>query len=96
MPDLTIEIVPACASFDYPIEFKIGDYTQMLYHGQGPDTCTCKAYKFSKGPTKSCKHLEEAYTKECGWHSVYSSEIQMKEGICPRCGGPTISVRVAV
>jgi len=39
--------------------------------------------------THSCKHV-------CGWHEQYSDERQTSEGVCPRCGGKTETVRVGV
>jgi hypothetical protein len=43
-----------------------------------------------------CKHIKEAEKKICGWHEMWSDEKQTIKGICPRCGGETEYVRVAV
>ena len=97
MPDLTIEIMAMCSSLERQTIYHIGEYTQTLYHGtQMDDECTCPAYKFAKKDNKTCKHLKQAYEQECGWHQQYSEETQTEEGKCPRCGGSTVYVRVAV
>ena len=94
MPDLTIELHEMCESLSRVKTYHISKYEQTLYHGaQMDDTCTCPAYTYSK--SKTCKHLKQAYEQECGWHGAYD-EPQETPGICPRCGGPTIVVRVAV
>lgn len=94
MPDLTIELFEMCTSLDREVEYNVGGYKQILYHGsRAHDHCSCPAYKFSK--TRSCKHLKSAYAEECGWHGAYD-ESQEKSGVCPRCGGPTVTVRVGV
>jgi len=36
-----------------------------------------------------CKHV-------CAWHEQYSDERQREEGVCPRCGDKTETVRVGV
>jgi hypothetical protein len=38
--------------------------------------------------SRNCKHV-------CGWHEQ-SGERQTKEGVCPRCGDKTETVRVGV
>ena len=94
MPDLTIEIFEMCASLDRVVEYNINGYTQTIYHGQMMyDHCTCPAYKFSK--SRNCKHLKAAHEQECGWHGAYDEE-QNEKGVCPRCGSPTVMVRVGV
>jgi len=94
MPDLTIEYHEMCSSIDREVRYNINGYEQTLYHGQREhDHCTCPAYKFSKKHT--CKHLKEAYEQECGWHGAYDEE-QTEKGVCPRCGGSTITVAVGV
>jgi len=95
MPDLTIEVYPMCASLSREVQYQIGGYVQTLYHGvyQMNDHCTCPAHKYHRN--KVCKHLQEAYNQECGWHGAYD-EPQIEDGVCPRCGGPTEYVRVGV
>ena len=94
MPDLTVENHWMCASLDRVVHTDIGGYRQTLYHGlEMDDECTCLGYKYSK--TNICKHLKQAYLEECGWHGAYDEPIK-KEGVCPRCGGEAIVVRVAV
>ena len=72
-------------------------------------TCSCPAYQYSK-PTVQfgafmvrplCKHIKQAQDSACSWHAqwaidVKQSDEQMAKMICPRCGGPTVYVRVKV
>ena len=94
MPDLTIETQWMCASLEREVHLNIGDYHQVLYHGiNADDECTCLGYKYSK--TRICKHLKQAYEEECSWHGAYD-EPAKEDGVCPRCGGEAVAVRVAV
>lgn len=100
MPDLTIEIMQQCESLSCR-QYDVGDYIQN-WQGRGWE-CTCKAYKFSKANKygeKTCKHITQALHDRCGWHEQWSDERQTDEQaekcVCPRCGGPTKYVRVAV
>jgi hypothetical protein len=68
--------------------------------------CDCPAYKFAKrtvpfGPLmfpRPCRHILQAERSVCSWHQLYGerqSDEQQRARICPRCGGPTVFVRVA-
>jgi hypothetical protein len=95
MPDLTIETHYMCASLDRTAQAHIGKYTQTLYGGalQVHDECTCPAFKYSKD--RDCKHLRQARAEQCSWHGAYDESAE-QDGVCPRCGGEAIPVRVAV
>jgi len=88
MPDFTIEIFQQCV----PKSYDIGGYRQQFDPEYGY-TCSCKGYQFHH----HCKHV--AQIEHCGWHGAYDEpqtpeqEANMK---CPRCGGETEYVRVAV
>jgi hypothetical protein len=104
MPDFTIETRSQCRSLSVH-HANVGGYEQSGLHDERCwPTCTCPAYKFSKrtinfgGQTvpPHCKHIREAEEKACGWHEMFSPERQAQKGVCPRCGGETEYVRVAV
>jgi hypothetical protein len=58
-------------------------------------SCDCPSYKFGKAPY--CKHILAVQKEFCGWHQQYSDEA-LKPGStkCPKCGGPTVVIRVGV
>ena len=70
--------------------------------------CTCPAYKYGKRNIKfdnryypkTCKHIDEAQEQLVCWHEQWGEEVQTDEQrvsmICPKCGGPTELVNVAV
>lgn len=95
MPDLTIEIMSMCSDLDTTHVFHINGYTQEFVPGRIDPTCTCPAYVFSKNWNKWCKHLEEAEKLICTYHQQFDGPPE-QEGVCPKCGKPTIYVRVAV
>ncbi len=98
MPDLTYEIHQQCKP-PMVMTSRNGKYTitGIGRERQFPH-CTCPAYKFGKG--KECKHIREAEEDMCGWHSMFSDEVQTdyqrENQICPRCGGDTELVYVGV
>lgn len=98
-------IYECCASINGPLAASVGKYQQTgLFSERNYPRCTCPAYKFAKRTINfggmmvppECKHILQAQKEACGWHEAYSDESQEKEGICPRCGGVTVSVRWAV
>ena len=70
--------------------------------------CTCPAFKFSKRTEifggrmmpKFCKHIDKALEELVCWHEQWGEEVQTDEQeklmICPKCGGETELVNVAV
>jgi hypothetical protein len=105
MPDFSIITREMCASINGPMDTHVGGYRQEnMFSERHWPTCTCPAYKFSKASINfggrwvrpECKHIEQAQREACGWHQLYSEERLEEPGVCPRCGGPTVVVRVAV
>ena len=99
MPDLTIEYMQQCGAMDQHT-FEVNGYTVSgMFSEFDQPHCTCPAYKYAKGD-KTCKHIRAVYDQTCNWHQNYSDEVQTDEQnekrICPRCGGSTVIVRVAV
>jgi hypothetical protein len=71
-------------------------------------SCTCMAYRFAKGPDKTCKHIDKVFKQGCFWNPQwyeggtrelrpveYHGDI-IEDEHCPACGGPVIAVRIAV
>lgn len=100
MGDMTIEYMQMCGSIDGPKSFNIRGYEQHgLFSERSTPACSCPAYKFCKvadGQARVCKHLRQIESEACHWHQQYSMELQEEPGRCPRCGGETVTVRVAV
>ena len=92
MPDLTIEFYEMCSQLDWHnAQWNVGGYQQSIDPRTGELECTCKGYRFHH----KCKHIREVELIRCSWHGAYD-EAQKEKGICPRCGGPTIVVKVGV
>lgn len=106
MPDLTLEPMAACASFETfkrDVQGKTGRYTvlhcrldpveadrQMCETGF---TCTCKAFSFSK--SRTCKHIDSVREQFCGWDELVDGGY-LGNDKCPRCGGPVIHYMAGV
>lgn len=104
MPDFTLETYAQCKSASFFMA-EVGGYEQTLGGERHWPYCTCPAFKFRKtGSTrfggrqvpKPCKHIVEAEKLRCGWHEAHSDEVQTEKGVCPRCGGPTEYIQMAV
>jgi len=92
MPDLTIEIMQICAARSRTVRGNIRGYEQAL-HPDGYQSCTCPAWKYSKGET--CKHVRQLDAETCSYFEQIDGPPKT-DGVCPHCGGPTEYVRVAV
>lgn len=91
-----IQVCPSVrrkAQFRVPSASSPGvDYTVEVTIAHGQVSCTCPGFRF-RG---TCNHtmLQE---EKCAWSEAdQNAEKQTKEqahnGVCPRCGGPTIMV----
>ena len=103
MPDLTIEYFYHCESaesFSTQVEGSNGKKYTVSYGfaARGPYqydyTCTCAAFKFSKG--QPCKHIEQvkASGKHCNWQQFDEGGELSEQGgekCCPKCGSPVRS-----
>jgi len=94
-----------CQSIDGPSIAHVGGYEQTgLFSERHYPRCSCPAYKYAKRTINFggrmvppvCKHILQAQDEVCGWHQQYSPEVQIEKGVCPKCGGPTVVVRVGV
>ena len=86
-----------CKSLSGPGLDNIDGYDQYGINTSDPD-CTCKAWKFAKKNiygSRNCKHIGQARKERCEWHQQFG-EPQEKPDVCPRCGGPTQTVKVGV
>jgi hypothetical protein len=105
------EIVNAefCADYWATYEVLSSDgktkYTVTFAGGEGGAHCTCKGFAYRK----DCRHISEVFKKGCFWNPQWydggSREIKPTNYIdedhhistrCPKCGGPTVPVRIAV
>lgn len=89
MTDFTIEIHPVCVQGQHKMD-SIRGYSQSYHFPEGW-TCTCKGFEYYG----KCKHIREAEENRCTWNDMFDIK-QEQNGICPRCGGKTISVKFAV
>jgi len=100
MPDFTIEVMQQCAKLEHEviaIQGSHGDWYHVTFEANERTgelvSCTCPGFRFRPG--RECKHMTQAAKQHCSWHELYG-EPQEQDGVCPSCGGPTRSVRVAV
>lgn len=95
MPDLTIEYMQMCSDLNSIHVGEIGGYEQTIDRGFGIVHCTCPAFKFRKNRDSVCKHLKELDSTICNYHELTDGPPEV-DGVCPKCGKPTIYVRVGV
>lgn len=99
MPDLTRHATQTCATntnWVAEVEGSKGD-TYTVSYGfceRGPYqfdyTCTCPGFKYRK----ACKHIESVREDRCAWNGTLEVVEHVDE--CPDCGGPVMSLEVAV
>jgi len=94
-PDLDIVTMQQCAQLGVQNHVVNGHHVTLL-GPQGEPYCDCTGFKFSRRPVKTCVHVQTVRSTQCTWHQQHSDEPIVTEGVCPRCGGPTQYVRVAV
>lgn len=97
MGDLTEVTMQMCWSIDGPRSFHMRGYEQRgLFSEQHTPTCSCPAYTYSRATPQCCKHIRRIEAEACGWHEQFSATTQTEPGVCPKCEGPTVTVRAAV
>ena len=100
MPDLTIQNMEMCQDLDNgmwtvpssssPSEAYVVFFMSGMWHFE------CSAFKFSRHTPRTCKHIKQKQEEMCDWHPQGTGPAQKKKGVCPKCGGPTIPIQVAV
>lgn len=104
MPDFTTETVYMCATNRYwstvvPSQFRTYK-VEWSSTPRGPSqygwTCECKGFLFRR----KCKHVERVRVVPCFWNQEMEPTAEpRREGdgvVCPACGGPVVTERVAV
>lgn len=100
MPDLTTIYVQECDT-DCITEQMLsskgtGEYTVTACHDETMSSCTCPGY----GYRGKCRHITELREKLCSWNEQVGPEAQTPqqemEAVCPKCGGPTRTIRMGV
>ena len=103
MPDFIIQYNQVCASNLYwskKVKGSKGEVYEVYFgdHGFGSLdwSCSCPAYKYRR---KDCKHILAAQKDKCDWGKEAFCGNQTKANIdntCPKCGGETEVIKVAV
>lgn len=104
MTDFTFIQAVQCKQLSKVVADVDGYYVSGLGSERSYPQCNCPAYRFGKRTEnfggrfypKFCKHIEKYYKESCDWHNQFSSEEQVEDGVCPKCGGPTEYVQFAV
>jgi uncharacterized Zn finger protein len=100
MPDLDIKYVQVCSETlkTAKVLSSKGDkhYEVTASLDEQSDRCTCPGF----GYRRKCRHVDELRSTICGWDEQHSDEVQTPqqemEGVCPKCGGETTVIKVAV
>jgi len=96
MPDLTPITGRWCESNErgqVRIKSLRSGKTHSVHFDQYGYSCTCLGFRFRH----DCRHIHEAEKLRCryGWEAACGSPVEMG-AVCPRCGGPTVAVKVMV
>jgi hypothetical protein len=102
MTDLTYETRRVCAqnvSYDETVTGSKGDTYHVSFGTENPGDyaanwhCTCAGFSYRA----KCRHVEEAKGRKCdaGWQA-YAGDPGLDGETCPKCGGPTVVIQVAV
>ena len=109
MTDFTIESMQQCMEWETKlIKIPSSTNSNTIYmvtaefmerrHRDSPYHCTCDGFKY-RG---HCKHVQKVMDENsiCDWHELVGDpgqdEHQRENKICPKCGGKTMWVQVAV
>ena len=106
MPDLTTVPMQQCSQLDGGRTIRVAGsphkvrghlrrktYTVTTGDEQHPWRCECPAYQFSED--SHCKYIARAQRAQCTWHQQ-TDGAPTQDNVCPRCGGSTTYVQVAV
>lgn len=102
MSDLNIEYYWVCQDLDYfvrRIKSSDGKTEYNVCYHRGEWDCSCQGFRFKL----KCKHIDQAMKEQCTWNQfVHGGEPVIAENgtekiaVCPECGRPCISVKMAV
>lgn len=97
MGDMTIVYSQQCKSLSQT-HFMTEDGRYTIFRSSAYEwVCSCPAWKYNA--TRPCKHIKAL--KVCGWHREYDgdppqNQHQRLNYICPRCGGETETIKIAI
>jgi hypothetical protein len=104
MFDMNIEYFRTCAAnvrWTKSVTGSKGDIYEVHYgetpHGPYAYGWTCTCYAGQHG--KECKHVKACKAEKCEWNweaFMGSSAKCNPDNTCPKCGGPTEVIKVAV
>lgn len=100
--DMTIQVAPVCETVkNFSVKFISSDGQRQYTAVFGPTPygryqhdweCDCMGFK----TRKSCKHIDLAKQKRCGWNAHLEPYPMPEDRKCPDCGGELEFVKVAV